>query len=120
MCKFSCQDEKDARQQNLNRRSFIACTMEKGSLRLPLHLFISSFICRNTIVRLWKPCADNHGHEMLLTETGKETCMEWQILNGECHKKYTDCYVIGVTDIICEHCREAVNIVIDVDGIPDA
>lgn len=119
MCELNCKDEKGTRQQNFNGRSFIACAMEKGILRIPLYLFISSFVCHNTIVRLWKPCEDNHGHEMILTETGKETCMEWQILNGECHKKYADCYVVGVTDIVCEHDNEAVNIVIDVDSVLD-
>ena len=86
---------------------------EKGVLRMTLRYFVDYLVCHNTLVRLWKPYKG--GHKMLLTENGKEVCMEWQILNGECHKKYADCYVIGVTDIICEHDREAVNIVIDLE-----
>lgn len=82
---------------------------------MPLRYFIGRFIIHNTVVRLWKPRADIHGHEMLLTEDGKETCMEWQILNGQCHKKYVDCHVIGVTDIVCEHDGEVVNIVVDTE-----
>ena len=88
---------------------------KKGVLRMTLRYFIDNLICHNTLVRLWKPYKG--GNKMLLTENGKEVCMEWQILNGECHKKYADCYVIGVTDIVCDHSPEAVNIVIDVDGL---
>ena len=93
---------------------FTDFVVEKGTLRLSLQSFISSFVCRNTIVWLWKPCEDNHGHEMILTETGKETCMEWEILKRKAHQRYANCPVIGVTDIVCEYTPEAVNIVIDV------
>ena len=86
---------------------------KKVFLKMTLKTFINFFVCHNTLVRLWKPY--NGRHKMLLTENGKETCMEWQILNGKCHKKYADCYVIGVTDIVCEKDTEAVNIVIDLE-----
>lgn len=88
--------------------------IEKGVLRFSLKQFIECFVCHNTLVRLWKkPCKG--GRKMILTENGSQICMEWEILKGTVHKDYANCYVVGVTDILCEKDNEAVNIVIDVE-----
>jgi hypothetical protein len=63
--------------------------------------FIKDFVCCNTIVRLWKPTKE--GHEMV-----QDTCMEWELIKSD----YSNCTVVGVTDILCEQYPEAVNIVI--------
>ena len=91
-----------------------------GKRQCSLYEFISSFVQRNTLVRLWKKI--ERGNELILMEetqedgTPRECCMEWQILSNQCsHAQYINCRVLGVTDIICDKDREAVNIVIDPD-----
>lgn len=79
---------------------------------MKLREFVERFVCCNTIIRLWTTCKNGHGYEMIC-EGEKEVGMEWQILNGKSFQsKYADREVVGVTDIICETDREAVNIVI--------
>lgn len=78
---------------------------------MTLDLFIKSFVCHNTLIRLW--VEDGVGHKMLVSDDGKEVGMEWQIIRGEgWQAKYSNHLVIGVTDIMCETHKEAVNIVI--------
>ena len=77
-----------------------------------LDTFIKAFVCPNTIVRLWTEIKD--GHQMLWEkETEKEVGMEWEITAGKGWQAvYANWLVIGVTDILCDTYKEAVNIVI--------
>lgn len=78
---------------------------------MTLKEFIEKWVCKNTLIRLW--VQGGSGHRMLTHPTGKEVGMEWAALDGSSWQaKYTECEVIGVTDILCETYREAVNIVI--------
>lgn len=82
---------------------------------MKLEEFIKKFICRNTLVRLWKE--SGVVHEMLGDWETEDflydnAVMEWEILNGQRMKKYVECEVVGITDIFCEKLPEAVNIVI--------
>lgn len=81
---------------------------------LTLKDFINRYICKNTVVRLWNKSKEKgYSHKMLISDDGRETCMEWQLLSHKTSlSKYLDNEVIGVADIICETCVEAVNIVI--------
>lgn len=74
--------------------------------------FVDTFVCRNTLIRLWKPVKG--GHKMIYNGD-KSVCMEWELVRGETwQSKYNDCEVIGVKDIVVDDFyREAVNIVID-------
>ena len=81
--------------------------------------FINRFVCKNTLVRLWKPVKG--GHQMLYTIDVSlaggtaDVCMDWQLLSGGVwQSKYADNKVIGVTDIVVDTYREAVNIVVEV------
>jgi iron uptake system EfeUOB component EfeO/EfeM len=75
--------------------------------------FVEKYICKNTIIRLWKPIKG--GHEMLHQKNDKEVCMEWELLKNEVwQSKYNENKVVGITDIITDTYREAVNIVIDI------
>lgn len=78
-----------------------------------LNDFIKKFICKNTLVRLWKPIVG--GHEMIAKDDNC-VCMEWQLLNDSVwQSEYGDYQVIGVTDIVVDDFyKEAVNIVIDI------
>lgn len=78
--------------------------------------FIKTYVCHNTLIRLWIEdiVTDDglKGHRMLHSGD-KEVCMEWEILGGSCWAAtYVDWLVIGVTDILCDTYKEAVNIVI--------
>ena len=81
---------------------------------MTLKEFIDNYVCKNTLVRLWKPVKG--GHEMLV-ENDESVCMEWEISQSRNNKwqiKYKNTKVIGVTDILVEDFyREAVNIVLD-------
>lgn len=80
---------------------------------MTLEEFISNFICKNTIIRLWEPIENTSNYKLLYKENNKDTCMEWQISKNETwQSKYKSCLVIGITDILTESCVEAVNIVI--------
>ena len=79
---------------------------------MKLKHFVDTFICKNTLIRLWTPIKG--GHKMI--HNGDDSvCMEWELSVGETwQSKYNDCEVIGVTDIVVDDLyREAVNIVID-------
>lgn len=83
---------------------------------MTLKTFIEKFVCKNTIIRLWRKEATCH--RMIVEDATdpetKEVGMEWQILDGSGWQfRYKDCPVIGVTDIVCDRYREAVNIVIN-------
>lgn len=74
--------------------------------------FIERYVYKNTILRIWSENED--GTKQLLWDGHQEWCMEWQILNNECYQsKYKFCRIIGVTDILCDTCCEAVNLVIE-------
>lgn len=77
---------------------------------MTLKEFIEKFVCKNTIIRLWTRY--KNGHKMIHCGDD-EVSMEWQTLKGESFQSaYLDREVIGVTDIVCDINREAVNIVI--------
>lgn len=89
---------------------------------MKLQDFVKQFICRNTIIRLWKPI--KCGHVMLYDKSMDRNnrndcvCMEWELFPNHTGKvawqsKFNDCEVIGVADIIIETTSEAVNIVVD-------
>lgn len=69
---------------------------------MKLHEFISKWICKNSIVRIWVPIEE--GHKLIIGP-----CMEWEILKNE---NCNHLEVIGITDIVCEECSEAINIVV--------
>ena len=74
--------------------------------------FVETFVCRNTLIRLWTPIKG--GHKMI--RNGEDSvCMEWKLVRGETWmSKYNDYEVIGVKDIVVDDFyREAVNIVIN-------
>lgn len=72
--------------------------------------FIKTYVCENTLVRLWTETPD--GHWMIFRDDS-EVNMEWAILDGSgWGAEYRDWTVIGVTDILCASYPEAVNIVI--------
>jgi hypothetical protein len=78
-----------------------------------LENFIKKYVCKNTIIRLWKPIKG--GHELIYQKGSKEVCMEWELLQNKVYQsKYKSCEVIGVTDIITDSYREAINIVISI------
>ena len=77
---------------------------------MTLKEFIEKFVCKNTLIRLWTKCKG--GHQMIHCGND-EVSMEWQTLKGESFQSaFLDREVIGVTDILCDTHREAVNIVI--------
>lgn len=77
---------------------------------MKLREFIEKFVCKNTLIRLWTEYKG--GHKMIHCSE-EEVGMEWQILNGESFLcAFCDREVVGVTDIVCETYKEAVNIVI--------
>lgn len=77
---------------------------------MKLSEFIDKYVCKNTLIRLWTPY--NGGNKML-HDGHTEVGMEWQVAKGESFQsKYKDSEVIGVTDIVTEKTKEAVNIVI--------
>ena len=78
---------------------------------MTLKEFILSYVCRNTLVRLWVEIED--GHRLLEHPSGKQLFMEWELLKDNFgFDYYNDWLVIGVTDIVCDTYSEAVNIVI--------
>lgn len=70
---------------------------------MKLNQFIEQFIARNTICRLWVSIPEGH-----LLAAGP--VMEWELLKLPICE---DIEVVHITDIVCEHCPEAVNIVVD-------
>jgi hypothetical protein len=80
---------------------------------MELKEFIETFICRNSIIRLWY--TTKGGHEMVVPDDKKSACMEWSIIKGEgVYKKYLKHKVIGVTDIFSSGAYpEAINIVVE-------
>lgn len=75
--------------------------------------FIEKFVCKNTLIRLWKIV--NGEHEMIVKEN-KVVCMGWELLNNKTwQSEYGNREVVGVTDIIVnDFYREAINIVINI------
>lgn len=79
---------------------------------MKLKEFTESFVCRNSLIRLWYPVLGG-GHMMVAKGDGRSVCMEWELIKGEgLYKLYVDHEVIGVTDILCDDSPEAINIVI--------
>lgn len=97
--------------------------MERIKENMRLIDFINEFVCPNSIIRLWKPLKEGHGHEMIYkkdpTKPGNldDVDMEWKFQQNKTWRcKYNNCKVIGVNDILTESIyREAINIVIDPD-----
>lgn len=80
---------------------------------MKLKEFTESFVCRNSLIRLWYPVLGG-GHMMVAKGDGRSVCMEWELIKGEgVYKLYVDHEVIGVTDILCDDSPEAINIVIE-------
>lgn len=80
---------------------------------MKLKEFAESFVCRNSLIRLWYPVLGG-GHSMVAKGDGRSVCMEWELIKGEgLYKLYVDHEVIGVTDILCDDSPEAINIVIE-------
>lgn len=85
-----------------------------------LEEFVSKFVCKNSLIRLWKP--NGTGNKMIYEADEECTnvdpiCMEWQFLQDKVwQSKYKDCKVLGVKDIFYDSFyKEAINIVIEVD-----
>lgn len=76
-----------------------------NSQGLTLEEFIQEFIEKNTLIRLWYKIKE--GHEIVDKE--KSVRMEWEWVNSY----YAGAVVIGVTDIVTEEPKEAVNISIE-------
>lgn len=83
-------------------------------MKMNLHDFISNFVCRNTLVRLWR--IQDDGCKVVIRDLeGHEVFMEWTIFRDlEFLNHYEDVEVIGVTDVLCENYPEAVNIVLNI------
>ena len=81
---------------------------------MSLKEFIEKFICRNSLVRLWKKTKD--GYEMISEDDDKFVCMEHEILNDKCwQSKYKDYKVLGIKDIVVnDFYMESINIVLDI------
>jgi hypothetical protein len=80
---------------------------------MKLKEFTESFVCRNSLIRLWYPVLGG-GHRMVAKDDDRSVCMEWELIKGEgLYKLYVDHEVIGVTDILCDDSPEAINIVIE-------
>ena len=76
--------------------------------------FVDTFICRNTLIRLWTVEENHKGYKMIYQEDDS-VCMEWELLEDKVwQSEYNNCMVIGVKDIVVDDLyREAVNIVIE-------
>lgn len=76
--------------------------------------FVDTFICRNTLIRLWTVNENHAGYKMIYREDDS-VCMEWELLKDKVwQSEYNNCIVIGVKDIVVDDLyREAVNIVIE-------
>lgn len=77
--------------------------------KMKLKEFIENYINRNSLIRLWRNNDEDKCREMLT----QDAVMEWEIL--ELSDKITFCEVLYVTDIYCEKCPEAINIVLKTD-----
>lgn len=76
-----------------------------------LREFIKKYVCKNTLIRLW---TEYKGVHKMIYSREKEVSMEWETLSGiSFQSDYLDRKVIGVTDIVCDTYKEAVNIVIE-------
>lgn len=97
---------------------------------ISLKEFISTYVCHNSMIRLWRFAPKDDGtvgtvtrmiteHDSRDANDGdSEVGMEWELLKGMgWQAKFADCPVIGVTDILCDHYREAINIIINPVGI---
>ncbi len=75
-----------------------------------LETFITNFVEKNTLIRLWYKLpegSDNNYEEVI---NGDNPMMEWELKKS----KYKDQIVIGVKDILClkSNYIEAVNLII--------
>lgn len=77
---------------------------------MTLREFIEKFVIHNSIVRLWYEIKS--GYKMI-HDGEKEVSMDWEVLDGKSFlSKYLENIVVGVTDIVCDEYKEAVNIII--------
>lgn len=77
--------------------------------KMKLKEFIEKYISRNSLIRLWRNNDEDKCREMVTPDA----VMEWEIL--KLTDKITSCEVLYVTDIWCEKCPEAINIVLKTD-----
>ena len=75
---------------------------------MTLRDFIDTFVLHNSMVRLWKPIDLNRpcNDKIMLTY---KPIMEWE---AEAIPVLSSMEVYGVTDILCESYKEAINIVV--------
>lgn len=93
-------------QQKFKERDWLKSNNKEISNNLTLKEFINMYISKNSLIRLWK-CIENDCHELL----SPDAMMEWEIL--KLSENFTSCKVRCITDILCDHDKEAINIVID-------
>lgn len=83
---------------------------EKREIGMKLKEFLKEYVCPNTMIRLWK---NVNGHERLCLFDECKPVMDWELMSDNRYEKHRNLKVIGVTDILCETCYEAVNIVVE-------
>ena len=83
--------------------------------KIMLYEFINAYIFKNTLIRIWKPedLGKPYGSKVCLTD---RPLMEWEVNKIPLLRS---AYVYGVTDIVCDTDREAVNIVIRTQATPE-
>ena len=73
--------------------------------------FITRFIARNSIIKLWRTC-DGNIHEPLT-----DKIMEWEILREKCdYSKYLFCNIKHVMSILDINNPDTINIVIETNS----
>ena len=83
---------------------------------LTLKEFVTKFICKNSLIRLWIKTSNTC--YMLKNDTNDKSsnsvCMEWELLKGNVwQSEYNDYKVLGINDIVVnDFYKEAINIVI--------
>lgn len=79
---------------------------------MKLKEFIESFVCKNTLIRLWYEQKESSGYIMV----GNELAMEHELLKEKGRlSNFSENKIVGVKDILMTDGRyvEAVNIVIE-------
>jgi len=92
--------------------------------------YVAAYVFKDSLIRLWK--FDSSADDTVCTsvvmitagilpndnDEDFDVCREWKVLDGTgWQAKYSDCPVIGVTNIRCERYPEAINIVINPVGV---
>lgn len=91
--------------------------------KITLRDFVENYVAPNSICRLWIPYtgeAKSIRHTLVKGELGRETFMNWELLQGKVpQSKYLDCTFQYVSDIFCETCREAINCIVTADKVKE-